>query len=214
VGLPLNVAFFSFIALFVTAGTVVLFGEKLTNPADIVERVDALPLTIIAAVTFFAATVGINLVANFIPPAYDLANLWPSKINFRIGGLITAIAAFFVGALWVSVISEIGIAGFVNTLGAILAPVYGIMVTDYYLVKNQQLDIQQLFSSDPSGKYYYDKGWNRKALGAFGVAAIFSISSVWHPSLSFLSGYAWVIGAILGAIFYYVIMPKNDTTAD
>ncbi|MCG8508646.1 MAG: cytosine permease, partial [Rhodospirillales bacterium] len=88
IGLPLNVAFFSFIALFVTAGTVVLFGEKLTNPADIIEKVDALPLTIIAAVTFFAATVGINLVANFVPPAYDLANLIPSKIDFRIGGLI------------------------------------------------------------------------------------------------------------------------------
>jgi nucleobase:cation symporter-1, NCS1 family len=212
-GLPLNVAFFSFIALFVTAGTVVLFGEKLTNPADIIERVDALPLTIIAAVTFFAATVGINLVANFVPPAYDLANLWPSKIDFRIGGLITAVAAFFIGALWVSVISKIGIAGFVNTLGAILAPVYGIMIVDFYLVKKQQLDIQQLFSSDPSGKYFYDKGWNHKALIAFGLGAIFSISSVWVPALSFLSGYAWVIGAVLGGIFYYVIMPKNGAAA-
>lgn len=67
-GLPLNVAFFSFIALIITAGTLVLFGEALTNPADIVERVDSLPLTIVAALTFFAATVGINLVANFIPP--------------------------------------------------------------------------------------------------------------------------------------------------
>ncbi|MBL6928099.1 MAG: NCS1 family nucleobase:cation symporter-1 [Rhodospirillales bacterium] len=212
-GLPLNVAFFSFIALFVTAGTVVLFGEKLTNPADIIERVDALPLTIIAALTFFAATVGINLVANFVPPAYDLANLWPSKIDFRIGGLITAIVAFPIGALWVSVISTIGIAGFVNTLGAVLAPVYGIMITDYYLVKNGKLDIQQLFSADPDGKYFYDNGWNKKALIAFGLGAIFSIGSVWVPALSFLSGYAWVIGAILGAVFYYVIMPKNGAAA-
>ncbi|BBI52959.1 hypothetical protein HORIV_53800 [Vreelandella olivaria] len=93
-GLPLNVAFFSFIALIITAGTLVLFGEALTNPADIVERVDSLPLTIVAALTFFAATVGINLVANFIPPAYDLANLFPSKISFKMGGLITAVIAF------------------------------------------------------------------------------------------------------------------------
>ena len=91
IGLPLNVAFFSFIALFVTAGTVVLFGERLTNPADIVEKVDNVLLSVVAAVTFFAATVGINLVANFVPPAYDLANLFPKKINFRIGGMITAI---------------------------------------------------------------------------------------------------------------------------
>jgi nucleobase:cation symporter-1, NCS1 family len=212
-GLPLNVAFFSFIALFVTAGTVALYGEKLTNPADIIEKVDTLPLTIIAAVTFFAATVGINLVANFVPPAYDLANLLPSKIDFRKGGLITAIVAFPVGALWVSVISQIGIAGFVNTLGAILAPVYGIMICDYYLVKQQKLDIQQLFSADPNGKYYYLNGWNQKALIAFGLGGIFSISSVWVPALSFLSGYAWVIGAILGAVFYYFLMDKTQAPA-
>ena len=217
IGLPLNVAFFSFIALFVTAGTVVLFGERLTNPADIVEKVDNVLLSVVAAVTFFAATVGINLVANFVPPAYDLANLFPKKINFRIGGMITAIAAFFVGALWVSWISQIGIAGFVNTLGAILAPVYGIMITDYYLVKHQKLDIQQLFSASPDGKYHYLNGWNRKALIAFGLGGVFSISSVWVESLSFLSGYAWVIGAILGAIFYYFLMgpdPKTPEASD
>lgn len=213
-GLPLNVAFFSFIALFVTAGTVVLFGEKLTNPTDIIERVDALPLTIIAAFTFFAATVGINLVANFVPPAYDLANLIPSKIDFKIGGLITAIVAFPIGALWVYWISQIGIAGFVNTLGAILAPVYGIMICDYYLVKQQKLDIQQLFSADPDGNYYYLNGWNQKALIAFGVAGIFSISAVWVPALSFLSGYAWVIGACLGGLFYYFLMGNHTPAAE
>lgn len=205
-GLPLNIAFFSLIALFVTGGTLVLFGEQLTNPTDIIERVDNLALTVIAAIMFFAATIGINVVANFVPPAYDLANLIPSKIDFRIGGLITSIVAFFVGALWVSVISQIGIAGFVNTLGAILAPVYGVMITDYYLVRKQQVDIQQLFSSDPGGAYYYLKGWNHKALIAFGLGGIFSISSVWVPALNFLSGYAWVIGAILGALFYYFLM--------
>ena len=39
------------------------------------------------------------MVANFIPPAYDLANLVPSKINFRTGGLITSIVGFIIGAL-------------------------------------------------------------------------------------------------------------------
>ncbi|PXX87382.1 NCS1 family nucleobase:cation symporter-1, partial [Halomonas heilongjiangensis] len=211
-GLPLNVAFFSFIALIITAGTLVLFGDALTNPADIVERVDSLPLTIVAALTFFAATVGINLVANFIPPAYDLANLFPSRISFKIGGLITAIIAFFVGALWVSVISQIGVPGFVNALGAIIAPFYGIIVVDYYLVKHQRLDIQQMFSSAPGSAYYYVKGWNQKALMAFGLAALFSISSVWVPALAALNGYAWLIGAGLGGLFYYFMM-RNQAVA-
>ncbi|MDV2858786.1 NCS1 family nucleobase:cation symporter-1 [Oceanimonas sp. CAM02] len=208
VGLPLNVAFFSFIALIITAGTLVLFGEALTNPADIVDRVDSLPLTIVAALTFFAATVGINLVANFIPPAYDLANLFPKVISFRIGGLITAVVAFFVGGLWVSVISQIGISGFVNALGAIVAPFYGIIVVDYYLIKRQSLNMQQLFSRDPNGAYFYQNGWNKKALIAFAMAAVFSIATVWVPALSDLNGYGWMIGAALGGVFYYLLAPK------
>ncbi|MFD1007910.1 NCS1 family nucleobase:cation symporter-1 [Oceanisphaera ostreae] len=206
VGLPLNVAFFSFIALMITAGTLVLFGEALTNPADIIERVDSLPLTIVAALTFFAATVGINLVANFIPPAYDLANLFPRVITFRIGGLITAVIAFFVGAFWVSFISQIGIPGFVNALGAIVAPFYGIIVVDYYLIKRQELDMEQLFSSAPTGAYYYQGGWNLKAILAFAMAAVFSISTVLAPSLAELDGYGWLIGAALGGIFYKILV--------
>ncbi|MEA3252482.1 MAG: NCS1 family nucleobase:cation symporter-1 [Pseudomonadota bacterium] len=205
-GLPLNVAFFSFIALIITAGTLALFGETLTNPSDIIARVDSLPLTIIAAITFFAATVGINLVANFIPPAYDLANLFPSRISFRIGGLITALVAFVVGALWVSVISQIGIAGFVNALGAIIAPFYGIIVADYYLVRRQRLNIQDMFSAAPDGAYHYVNGWNKRAIGAFALAALFSISSVWVPALSGLNGYGWLIGAGFGGLFYHMLM--------
>ncbi len=212
-GLPLNVAFFSFIALIITAGTLVLFGEPLTNPTEIVERVDSVALTIIAALTFFAATVGINLVANFIPPAYDLANLFPSKISFRIGGLITATIAFFVGALWVSVISQIGVPGFVNALGAILAPFYGILVVDYYLIKKQDLNMEQLFSSSPDGAYHYAKGWNTRAIAAFALAALFSISTVLVPALSSLGGYGWLIGAALGGLFYWVIMPGKQSLA-
>ena len=149
-----------------------------------------LPLTPIAAIKFFAATVGINLVANFIPPAYVLANLYPSKIDFRMGGLITSGFALIIGGLWVSTISQIGIFNFVNTLGAILAPVYGIMIVDYYMIKNGKLDVQQLFSASEDGAYYYDNGWNKKAMVAFIIPAIFSVATVWAPGLGFLSGFS------------------------
>ena len=201
-GLPGNIVLFSFIALMVTAGTVAVFGETLTNPTDIVERVGHLGLTVIAAFAFFAATIGINLVANFVPPAYDLSNLMPDKINFRTGGLITAIVGFIIGALWVSFISQVGMFPFVNTLGAILAPVYGIMIVDYYIIKKQKIKESDLFSSSPRGAYYYNDGWNTKAFVAWIIAGVFSVATVWHPSLSSLGGYAWIIGAALGAIIH------------
>jgi nucleobase:cation symporter-1, NCS1 family len=214
-GLPVSLAIFSFLAMFTTAGTVAIFGEALTNPADIVGRVDNLFLTLLAAVTFFLATVGINLVANFIPPAYDLANLAPARISARIGGMITAGIAFFIGALWVSFISTVGIAAFVDTLGAVLAPLYGILVADYYLVRRQKLNLPEMFSARPGGTYYYDAGWNRKALTAFGIAAVFSIATVWIPALAALTGFAWLIGAILGgALHVYLMRDAAAAAAD
>jgi len=209
-GLPGNIFLFSFIALMVTAGTVAVFGETLTNPTEMVARVGNLGLTIIAAFAFFAATIGINMVANFIPPAYDLANLMPSKINFRTGGLITSIVGFIIGAFWVSVISNIGMFPFVNTLGAILAPVYGIMIVDYYVIKNQRLDVNQLFSTKKGGKYYYNDGWNQKAFVAWAIAGVFSVLTVWHPALSGLGGYAWIIGAALGTILHLMMSGKKS----
>ena len=202
-GLPVSLAFFTFLSLFTTAGAYIVLqggeGEPLTNPAQIVGLVGNVFLTIIAAITFVVATIGINLVANFIPPAYDLSNLAPQRISFRTGGYLTAALGFIVGGLWVATISQIGLPMFVDTLGAILAPLYGVLVADYYIVQRRSVKVADLFSMDESGRYFYQRGWNIRALIAIGVAAIFSIAAVWVPALAQLSGFAWVIGALIGA---------------
>jgi len=130
---------FSALALLTTAGAAVVYGEAITNPTEIVEKTDSVLLAVIAAITFFAATVGINLVANFIPAVNGIANLSPDKISFRAAGLITSAFALVIGGLWTSFISEFGIGGFVNTLGATLAPLYGILIVDYHLLSEQNL---------------------------------------------------------------------------
>tara|TARA_B100002019_G_scaffold8279_1_gene6555 strand:- start:1024 stop:2475 length:1452 start_codon:yes stop_codon:yes gene_type:complete len=219
-GLVGNVILFSFITLMITGGTIAVFGEYVEQPTEMVARVDNLLLTIIAAFAFFAATVGINMVANFIPPAYDLANLIPSKINFRVGGLITAIFGFIIGGLWVAVITQMGIFPFVNTLGAILAPVFGIMITDYYIIKKEKLSVDDLFSDKPSGKYHYNGGFNHKAMLAWVLSGYIAVGSVWPNILVFGlddffanlgggGGYAWMIGASLGALIHLAISNRK-----
>ena len=214
-GLVGNVILFSFITLMITGGTIALFGELIAQPTDMVAKIDNTLLTIVAAFAFFAATVGINMVANFIPPAYDLANLMPSKINFRMGGLITAGFGFVIGALWVSVITKMGMFPFVNTLGAILAPVFGIMITDYYIVKKQTIDVDALFN-EGKGKYWYNDGFNIKAMIAWILSGYVAIGSVWpnilpgglgnfFANLGGGGGFAWMIGAALGAIAHLAI---------
>ncbi len=204
-GLPVSLALFSFLTLVITAGSSVLYGEALTNPADIVARVDNIWLTVVAALTFFVATVGINLVANFIPPAYGLANLAPSRISARTGGLITASVGFVVGALWVAYIDNIGIASFVDTLGAVLAPLYGIIVADHYLLRRQRVNLNALYSAAPGSEYYFTRGWNLRALSAFCLASVFSVTAVWLPALESWSGFVWIFGALLGGALHYTI---------
>ncbi|MBY6161534.1 NCS1 family nucleobase:cation symporter-1 [Mameliella alba] len=201
-GLPFNMILFSALALLTTAGAAVVYGEKIINPTEIVDRTDSIVLGVIAAITFFAATVGINLVANFIPAVNGIANLAPEKISFRKAGLITSGFALVIGGLWTSFISQFGIGGFVNTLGATLAPLYGIMIVDYYLLRKQALKRDDLYKTQ-GGVYHFGNGWNDHALVAFGVAAIFSVATVWVPLLSDLAGYAWIIGAVLGGAIYY-----------
>ncbi len=219
-GLVGNVVFFSFITLMITGGTIAIFGEYVASPTEMVARVDNLLLTIIAAFAFFAATVGINMVANFVPPAYDLANLIPSKINFRVGGLITAIFGFIIGGLWVSTITKMGLFPFVNTLGAILAPVFGIMITDYYIIKKQKIDVDDLFSDSKSGKYHYNDGFNSKGMIAWVLSGYIAVGTVW-PNILVLGlddffanlggggGYAWMIGAALGAVIHLAISNRS-----
>lgn len=207
-GLPFNMILFSALALLTTAGAAVVYGEEIINPTEIVEKTDSVLLAIIAAITFFAATVGINLVANFIPAVNGIANLAPSKISFRKAGLVTSLFALVIGGLWTSFISVFGIGGFVNTLGATLAPLYGIMVVDYYLIHKKKLDVGDLYTLD-GGAYHFGNGWNDAAVIAFGVAAVFSVATVWVPVLAVLSGYAWLMGAALGGAIYYALRRRQ-----
>ncbi|THD81559.1 NCS1 family nucleobase:cation symporter-1 [Aliigemmobacter aestuarii] len=202
-GLPFNMILFSALALLTTAGAAVVYGEALVNPTEIVERTDSVLLAVVAAITFFAATVGINLVANFIPAVNGIANLSPSTIGFRKAGLITSGFALVIGGFWTGFISQFGISGFVNTLGATLAPIFGIMIVDYYLIRGQKLKLDDLYNED-RGTYRYGNGWNDHALVAFGIAAVFSVATVWVPALGQLEGYGWIIGAVLGGVIYLV----------
>lgn len=209
-GLPVSLTFFTFLSLFITAGAYIVLqegqGEPLTNPADIVGLVGNVALTIVAAITFLIATIGINLVANFIPPAYDLSNLNPQRISFQRGGYLTALIGFVIGALWVAFISRVGLPTFVDTLGAVLAPLYGILVADYYVVRRRTIHVDDLFTMSPAGRYHYTRGWNIRALVAFSVAAAFSTAAVWVPALEALGGFAWMIGAAVGGGLYVVAM--------
>jgi nucleobase:cation symporter-1, NCS1 family len=213
-GLPVNFVVFSIITVIVTAGTLKVFGQAIMDPVLIVERIGNPVVVIIGSVTFIVATMGINIVANFVSPAYDIANLWPERISFKLGGLITSILSVLV-CPWLFVASPQAITLFVSIFGSVLGPMFGIMVADYYLVKRQHIPLHDLYTMQPTGAFHYDGGWNHKALVSLGVAGLLSIGLSLMGAYGVLfnvGDWGWLIGAGAGAVVY-ATLSKRDTQA-
>jgi nucleobase:cation symporter-1, NCS1 family len=214
-GLPVNFLVFSVIAVIVTAGTLKVFGQAIMDPVLIVEKIGNPVVVVIGSITFIVATMGINIVANFVSPAYDISNLKPEKINFRMGGLITSILSVLV-CPWLFVASPSAITLFVSIFGSALGPMFGIMMADYYLVKRQVIVLDDLYTMSPSGTYNYDGGWNRKGLIALAVSAALSIglSLAGAYGLMFNVGdWGWLIGAATGALVYRALSEPAPSLA-
>ncbi|MEJ1119921.1 NCS1 family nucleobase:cation symporter-1 [Phyllobacterium sp. CCNWLW109] len=213
-GLPVNFIVFSIIVVIVTAGTVQVFGEAILDPVAIVERINNSWIVVLGSITFIVATMGINIVANFVSPAYDIANLFPEKINFRMGGLITSILSVLV-CPWLFVSSPQAITIFVSIFGAVLGPIFGIMIADYYLVKKQNVVLEDLYTMSPEGSLYFERGWNSRALLALAIASVMSIGlSVLGATQYIRNGgdWGWLLGAVIGGGVHYLLM-RNERVA-
>jgi NCS1 family nucleobase:cation symporter-1 len=207
-GLPLNFILFAIIVVVVTAGSAKVFGHMIMDPVEIVGKIDNKLAVVLGSVTFVIATMGINIVANFVSPAYDIANLFPRHVDFKKGGLIASILAVLV-CPWIFVDSPKAITVFVSVFGAVLAPMFGVMVADFYLLKKQVVDVQQLYTMAPGGRYHYDGGWNKIGLVALGLAGVISIGWELCTQLFKLlpeNNFGWVIGAVAGALIYMLMM--------
>ena len=210
-GLPVNFIVFAIVTVIVTAGSVNVFGQAIMDPVAIVERIGNPLVVALGSITFIVATMGINIVANFVSPAYDISNLYPEKIDFRLGGLITSILSVLV-CPWIFVSSPQAITIFVSIFGAALGPMFGIMVSDYYVVKRQQVVLNDLYTMSPSGSLYYNGGWNKRALIALAVSAIVSIGfalSGAYGVIANIGDWGWLIGAGLAAVLYTGLMRRG-----
>jgi len=203
-GLPVNFLVFAIITVIVTGGSLKVFGAAIMDPVLIVEKIANPVASIVGAITFIVATMGINIVANFVSPSYDIANLAPQKIDFRMGGLITSILSVLV-CPWLFVSSAHAITLFVSIFGAVLGPMFGIMVADYYLVKRQIVRLEDLYSLSPSGSLYFDGGWNRKALFALAISGALSIGLSLAGAFGLMvnvGDWGWLIGSSAGGLVY------------
>jgi NCS1 family nucleobase:cation symporter-1 len=201
-GLPLNFAVFTVITVIVTAGSVKVFGSAIRDPVEIVARIGNTWVMILGALAFTTATIGINIVANFVSPAYDLANVAPKYIDFKRGGMITSVVAVVV-LPWYIFQSAWAVNYFLGGLGAVLGPLFGIIMADFYLLRKRRVDVAELYKED--GAYSYRRGWNPVALKAFVPAAVVSIVLALVHTFHDEAAFSWFVGAGLGALIYMVL---------
>jgi len=207
-GLPVNFVVFSLLVVLTASATVPVFGGLITDPVHTVEAIDTYTAVLLGGLTFVIATVGINIVANFISPAFDFSNVAPQKISWRMGGMIAAVGSILLTP-WNWYDDPDAIFWTLGLLGALIGPLFGILIADYYVIRKQKVVVDDLFTLDEDGEYFYTKGYNLPAVYSVVFSGVVAILSVVIPKLAdvvtWLPDYSWFLGCGLGFASYYVL---------
>jgi len=207
IGLPPTMALFSFIGVAVTSATVVIFGEAIWDPVTLLTKFQNPLIVIISLLALMVATLTTNIAANVVSPANDFANLYPGKINFVRGGLMTAVLGIMIMP-W-KLLSDYSayIFGWLVGYSGFLGPIAGILICDYFLVKKKKLIVLDLYRRN--GEYEYTKGFNLKAIYALAAGVFVALIGLLIPEVSFLYDYAWFVGFGISFFVYFLIMKRN-----
>jgi len=211
----LNLILFSLFSVLIVIGVDIIFNKNLenmeqilTNPTDIIGKFNNIFLSLVVLFFILFASSSTNLIANYIPTQNFLLNFLPNKLNIKTAGLIIGLIGFVIGIFWLSLLSQIGILSFIDTIGSFFGPIFGVVIIDYYLIKKENLINKDLFSSSNDGAYYYSKGWNIKAIYSLIIGFVFSAATIWNIDLRFLQAFAWLIGLVVSSLTYYLLTRK------
>ncbi|MFT5313102.1 MAG: NCS1 family nucleobase:cation symporter-1 [Paraglaciecola sp.] len=216
IGLPIPMALFAFIGVAVTSATVTIYGEAIWDPVVLASRMGGLGI-IVALAALALATLTTNLAANVVAPAYGFSNLSPSKINFKLGGYITAgigVAIF----PW-KLLETAGGYIFIWLIGysALLGPIAGILLADYFILRKCNIDTDALFRHD--GQYGANGGWNIAGLSALVLGILPNIPGFLSAAgmvdsvpeiFNTIYRYAWFVGVFVAAALYLLLAKKGD----
>lgn len=215
-GLPTTMTLFAFISVAVTSATTVIFGEAVWDPTVLLGKMGGGVSVVLSLLALTVATLSTNIAANVVSPANAMINVAPSKISFRVGGYVTAglgIAIF----PWKLLESTDGyIFTWLVGYSALLGPIGGILIVDYFLVRRTELDLEGLYRAH--GPYRYRGGFNPAAVIALVVAILPNVPGFAHAAgivdsvpgvFDALYAYAWFVGFLIGGGLYWLLMKRE-----
>ncbi len=218
IGLPPSMTLFAFVGVVVTSATTIVFGTTIWDPVVLAGKFDSKLLVSVAMIAVVISTLATNIAANIVSPANDFANLAPSKIDFRKGGYITGIIGILIFP-WKLIADPSGyIFTWLVGYSGLLGPIGGIMIVDYYFIRKQRLELDDLYKTH--GIYRFFNGFNTIAIVALLAGIIPNIpgffttinvidKDVFPHWVSDLYHYAWFVGFGISGIVYWILMKKR-----
>ncbi|KDP29210.1 hypothetical protein JCGZ_16599 [Jatropha curcas] len=213
-GLPIFMGLFTFVGLAVTSSTKVIFGYLISSPIQLLEQIGGLSTMILAIIGISLATITTNIAANVVAPANALVNLSPSKFTFRSGALLTAFLGIAFQPWRLLKSSESFIYTWLVGYSALLGPIMGIILADYYLIQRTNLNVKDLYTVSPYGAYFYTGGYNLAALAALIIGILPVIPGFLQKVgiLSRISGTyvviynnAWFFSFFISGFLYWIL---------
>jgi nucleobase:cation symporter-1, NCS1 family len=210
-GLPTAMTLYSFIGVAVTSASAVIFGEPIWDPVVLLGRFNQPAVALIALVALLLATLNTNVAANVVSPSNDFSNLRPSLISFRTGGLITGVVGILMMPWKLLKDFSSYIFGWLVGCSALLGPIAGIMICDYYIVRRRELLVGDLYRR--GGAYEYRNGFNPKALIALVAGIAIALIGLAVPAMRWLYDYAWFVGFLISGGLYFLLMHRQVPVA-
>ena len=213
IGLPTTMTLFAFIGVAVTSATTVIFGEPIWDPTVLLGKMGGGFTVVVSLFALSVATLSTNIAANVVSPANAMINAAPQKVTFRMGGMITA--GIGVAIMPWKLIASTGGYIFTWLIGysALLGPIGGILIADYFLLRKTEYDLNGLFRKD--GPYWYKNGFNPAAIISLVVAVMPNVPGFAKaagfvdevtPIWTSIYTYAWFVGFFIAGGLYLVLM--------
>ena len=207
IALPLTMTLYSFIGVAVTSATVVIYGTAIWDPVQLLSRFHSPIAVVISLLAILLATLNVNIGANVVSPANDFSNLWPRKISFKIGGVITCFIGVAMMPWKLLANHRTFIFGWLGGYAAVLGPVAGIMICDYFLIRRKYLVVNDLYLR--GGEYEYSGGFNWRAILGLCVGSAAALMGLVVPSVRFLYDYSWFVGFVVAFVSYWGLMQSQ-----
>jgi NCS1 family nucleobase:cation symporter-1 len=218
VGLPAPMGLLALVSVVTTSATVIVFGKAIWDPVQLAGDIGGIAV-VVGLLIISLDTVCCNIAANLVGPAYDFSALWPSRITYRIGGWITAVIGVLIMPWKLLETTQGYIFTWLVGYGALLGPIAGILIVDYWIVRKAELVVDDLYAKD--GAYAYRGGWNPAAIVALVLGVLPNLPgflAAAAPHLfagvgAFWTGlytYAWFVGLAIAATVYGVMMRRSS----